>query len=354
MALKSLAIEKEDGYRVPTIKKLSKIYGASLTPISRALRELCDEGYLECIPGNGTFVRKGNGKKYKEDIRNIALFLDRQVELTHPYYSELIHSIVSVADEHGYNVMMIPLKQTYLFSPENDTFIERFHRGFYSGMILAAPVQPEDIDCLLNSDVPFVNINEEYCDERFSSILIDRSDLVFKMMGCCVDRGRKNILFIGANHGQNGDYVVFGAYQTFLKAYDLEGQNGSFVYSHWKVNDAYSIVMEKFGPTENNKPDAIVTLSGRTAYGAYCALRELNIRVPEDVMVVQGNSVFMEPEMKDKVPFIRVDVARWCRKAVDVLAKKIEGETVINKKVYIKPSLCITQEKVAVRSKISM
>jgi LacI family transcriptional regulator len=55
--LETLVVAATIGDQIPAERELAKLFGVSAMTISRALKALQDEGYVERVPGKGTFVR---------------------------------------------------------------------------------------------------------------------------------------------------------------------------------------------------------------------------------------------------------------------------------------------------------
>jgi GntR family histidine utilization transcriptional repressor len=68
----------EPGARVPSENELVESFGISRMTANRALRELMAEGYLNRVPGVGTFVRKAPALSSLLELRNIAEEIDQR------------------------------------------------------------------------------------------------------------------------------------------------------------------------------------------------------------------------------------------------------------------------------------
>ena len=77
----------EPGQRVPSENELVESFGISRMTANRALRELTAEGYLNRVPGVGTFVKEAPALSSLMELRNIA---EEIAQRGHRYSSRLV------------------------------------------------------------------------------------------------------------------------------------------------------------------------------------------------------------------------------------------------------------------------
>jgi GntR family histidine utilization transcriptional repressor len=77
----------EPGRRVPSENELVESFGISRMTANRALRELTAEGYLNRVPGVGTFVKEAPALSSLMELRNIA---EEIAQRGHRYSSRLV------------------------------------------------------------------------------------------------------------------------------------------------------------------------------------------------------------------------------------------------------------------------
>ena len=72
--LEDLAAKIEDGTypadgRLPSVADLVFEYGAARETVRRAIRELAERGYVEVVPGKGTFITRPEERRNDGDDR---------------------------------------------------------------------------------------------------------------------------------------------------------------------------------------------------------------------------------------------------------------------------------------------
>ena len=88
-------------------------------------------------------------------------------------------------------------------------------------------------------------------------------------------------------------------YESALRAYGMEVDESLIVQGNWLPDVAYDLTRRLFDRAD--RPTALVCANDRTAHGAYDALRELDLSVPDDVSVVgyddQEMSRYLRPAL---------------------------------------------------------
>ena len=336
--LKKLAIEQSEGYRIPVIAELIKHYGVSSTTVLRAIKDLITEGYLITIQGNGTFVAKPKPKNTASQSRNIGLVITDMVKTTHPVLAKLISSVSLFAKKYNYNIVLIPERIDRLFGPHSAKLEQDLEDEYYAGLLLISPLKLEDFSRLFEINIPFVNITNEYFDERIYSVSTDHYNNTHLEVNYCARKGCKNILYIAGPPSMNGYRMIFSAYRTCMLECGLNFNEANLRTTDYSENQAYDIVMDRFSKPSNH-PDAIIAYDNVLAGGIYRALKELDVKVKEDVLLVQGNELFTDPTMRSIVSYLDLQHDKTHRQATEMIIKLIQGEEIPEKTVYIYSTL---------------
>ena len=336
--LRRLAHSEDEGHRIPTITDLMEKFGVSSTTVLRAIKDLTNEGFLTTVQGSGTFVSKPKKKRVIAASRNIGLVISDLVETTHPSLAHVIRAVSLTANENGYNIVFVIEQDERLFGPNNSRFEEDLRSGYYAGLLLVSPLLVEDLSSLFQYNVPFVNISNEYPDERIHSVSIDHNLSVYLPLRYCARNGCRNILYISGPTTMNGYRMFQSAFRTCMMEYGVENYENNFRTTDYSENQAYKIVMERFAEGKN-LPDAIVAHDGVLARGAYHALEKLGLKAPKYVVMVQGGEIFPNPALRKFISYLDGHMDEVCRKATEMIIKLIQGEVIAEPIEYVYPTL---------------
>ena len=161
----------EAGRRVPSENELVESFRISRMTANRALRELTAEGFLNRVPGVGTFVKEAPALSSLMELRNIA---EEIAQRGHRYSSRLLrkssvesnpalaeefedralkhlHHIVIVHEENG---VPVQLEDRYVNPVLVPDFLERDFSGTTPTAVLLAATPVDELEHTVEATLP--------------------------------------------------------------------------------------------------------------------------------------------------------------------------------------------------------
>ncbi|MFA5873447.1 MAG: LacI family DNA-binding transcriptional regulator [Anaerolineales bacterium] len=200
------------------------------------------------------------------------------VIFTDPYFPQLIQGVSGACNTHNYSVMLWLAEPEY----ERRTISQILHNGLVDGVIVSSTLMDDPIvKSLYESKMPFILIG------RHPSLDVNSIDVDNIHAGCeatlhLLRFGRKRIATITGPQNQIGSYDRYQGYLKGLSDRDQPVLPELVAEGDWTEAGGYA-AMRRLIP---NKPDAVFAANDVMAAGALSALREAQLRVPEDVAVV--------------------------------------------------------------------
>lgn len=255
-------------------------------------------------------------------------------DIANPYFSELARIIEDEARKIDCTLIIGSCDENKeKFESLIDTFCERQVDG-----LIIAPVE----DCadflkkIEKNNVPFVLIDRNMPGVEAASIQIDNYDACYKGVKHLVDGGSKNICFI--NYKEDLQNLV-NREKGFLQA--IKDQN----ITDYKIlaidkdfikNDINKGIEEII---EHNQIDALFFSSNRLAVTGLKKLRELNVKVPEQLAILafdktEAYDLFRVPISYIKQPLKTIGVS-----AIEILDRQIKEKSKITESIVLKSRL---------------
>ena len=101
-------------------------------------------------------------------------------------------------------------------------------------------------------------------------------------------------------------------------------------------NESISSSIEYFKKIKKKDyPTAIVCFNDQQALGVMTALKEINIKVPEDISIVGMDDIFYSSIYPVPLTTIRAPQMEIGRKAAEILIKNIESKTILKPETYV-------------------
>ncbi len=331
--------------RNTTIKDIAKVAGVSHTTVYRALNDKprINPATKERII---SIAREFN---YQPNVLAQSLVLGRTKTLglvittiVNPFYTELAKGIEDTARSLGYTI--------FLCSTNFDISLEGLYidmlrcRGVDGIIFTSAHTHDPNITRLVEDQFPLILVNRRV----YGDPVMERTDYVV------VDNIRGGFLavehLIRMGHGRIG--VISGSSDSSPAVERLEGARKAF--SDYGLDPADLLVVEgdflkpsgyeaakKFLDMKN-PPTAFFGLNDYMALGAYEAVLDSGLRVPEDIALIGFNNIIFSAMKGIELTTIGQKKYEMGSAAVHILIDRIEGrdgDTV--KQITLEPELIV-------------
>jgi LacI family transcriptional regulator len=254
----------------------------------------------------------------RTNVIGIVIPAGVSVIFTDPYFPQFIQGVSSACNNRNYSVML------WLAEPEYERLmISRIlHNGLVDGVVVAKTLMNDPIvTSLYESRMPFILIGRHpTMDVNFLDV--DNLQAGRKATLHLLRLGYQRIATITGSQDQS---VGYDRYQGYLKALLDYGQLARpelVVEGDFTEEGGYNTMLRLIP----QKPDAVFVASDMMAYGAMRALREANLRIPEDVAIVGFDDIPASSKTNPPLTTVRQQVSQMGSKAVDFLINLIEND----------------------------
>ncbi len=271
-----------------------------------------------------------SGRSLRQGRTNIIALAVNDLRL--PYFSELAHAVIEAAGKQGYTVL---LDETGGDLAAEKHAASGFGAHLLDGLILSPhSLTPDDLrqagehlptvllgehalvgDRALPDDVGHIGLDRVVIDNLASATDATRH---------LVDQGRERIAFLGAAEESTSGAGALRR-DGYLRGLPDGAQPLVLPTSIYSRREGYErtqdLLREASAP-----PDALMCANDQLAIGALRALREVNLRVPQDVAVLgwdgSEEGEFANPSLSSVAP----NLADLAQLAVSLLMSRIKGE----------------------------
>jgi DNA-binding LacI/PurR family transcriptional regulator len=282
------------GQKLPPERELEVKYNVSRITINRALTKLKALGFLDRRQGMGTFVStlsdSSIGKEEKTK-KTLVKFISPGGKRRGDVYVRggVLEGVHDVLDQKGIDVTI-----NFYYSPEDYTCqLSKFNRPDSFGLVVWYYPCAEG-DALLKkmkeTNYPFVLVDHYNPGMECDHVVTDNIDGAGQMVDYLAGKGHRRIVYITHNR----DYTSLQDRQAgFIKAmlaHKLPITNSSIVPVDMEeesaVGEAVRSMLE--GP---DAPTAIFASNDHLAFKVYDALKEMGLRVPDDISLAGYDNV---------------------------------------------------------------
>lgn len=196
-----------------------------------------------------------------------------------------------------------------------------------SGVIAIGAQDPDYVAWLKQHSSFLVFADYSPPDDEIDAVHSDRKLAMRKLLKSLTDMQYRRIGFIGwwdqAHSGQSGQWEERGlSYMTFLQ------ETGRFdpalcLFDSNTEQSGYTLTKQIL--SHPKPPDAIITGNDNMAVGAYRAIHEMGLKIPDDVAIASFNDISVARFLSPPLSTVRLPSEVIGESAVDMLLERISG-----------------------------
>lgn len=319
------------------IQEVAKMAGVSPSTVSRALNGF--PGISEKTRQKVIEIAKKLNYKpnYRGQIlttkstKNIGLLI---TDITNPFFPELVRGAEETASESGYTIL---LGNTSESIDKETSYLEFFSRGPVDGVIISASrISNEHIISLAEEGLPIVVINRILEHPKISYVSTDMEKGGYIATKHLIELGHTKIAFInGPSHSEAAERRLSGYKKALAESkirYDSKLVSFNVPVAESGYKEATRLLNTEDPPT------AIFTYNDLMAFGVIRAVKDLGVRIPDDLSIVGYDDIFFSSFTDPPLTTIRQPKEKLGKKAVELLLKLMKGE---RQGILVEPELII-------------
>ena len=249
------------------------------------------------------------------------------VDMTHPYFNEVISSFKKNMGLLGYDIIMFSNEK---FHTDNGSYLARCRHFNVDGCLIIAGEEVEEstYDLALEG-LPCIGIDIELKGPKASYIMTDNVGLARKVVEYLYLHAIKKIGFIG---GKFDSPVSKFRKQGFLGAMDqfgLEICEDWIQYGDFHEESGY-VAMKRILQS-NQLPEAVFSTSDMMALGALQAIKEAGLTCPQDIRLIGCDDIAACRYSSPKLTTVKQDKEKFGKLSAYML------DDLINDRSQLKP-----------------
>ena len=238
-------------------------------------------------------------------MRDIGLILP---DCSNPFFAHLEKSVVDEAYRRHYSVSIVNTSDNT--SNEAGALSRLLHRRVEGIVISPVGIEAHHLRDLPDDAPPIVLVDRWFSGVDLPQVALDNVSAAKMATDYLLDHGHRRIACVRGNfHTAPSDDRVVG-YNQALKSHGIAVNESLIVGDEFSQKSRFEGVMQIL--KSEQFPSAILSLGNQNTLGALRALREVGLRVPEDISIVSFDDI----EGKDVWAYLK-----------DVLDRLLAGET---------------------------
>ena len=259
-------------------------------------------------------------------------------DIQNPFFTSVTRAVEDMASEQKLSVFLCNTDE----NPQKEAmYLEHLRDENVAGVILSPTLQTsESFYTAVTTDVPMVVIDRRVRDAEVDTVLIDNIDAAYRIVEHLIADGRRRIAAIFGIGSSTGRERREG-YARALKDHDLKSPPEMVVYVDARADEGYKAASKLLSLSE--PPDAILTSNGLLSLGAYRALRDHKIKIPDQIGFASFDETVWTPLVEPPITVIEQPTYEIGQVAAELLFKRFEEPDRPSRQVMLKGKLIVRE-----------
>ena len=320
-----------------TIREVAKKAGVSITTVSRILNNdesfevtaFTKEKVLKAVK-QLNYVKKRNKSKISQSNISIIKCFDEKIESDDPYFVSLKINLENNLKKIFSKIKFFNLDDIKKMIKLNEISIF----SFADAIIFIGEIDKEKLKFFKEFNKIIICVDMYDTDNFIDYIKFDTRNSVEIVLNYILKLNHKKIgLLVGRNRVVK-DLIDFR--EKYFKEIMLK--EGLYKEEYVKIGDFSTesgYLMMKELLELKDRPTAIFCGNDSIAMGAYEAIRENKLKIPEDISIIGFNNLKLSKYYTPPLTTIKIDTKLMAQETVNSLVELLEGRRDYHKKVFL-------------------
>jgi LacI family fructose operon transcriptional repressor len=326
---------------MPSIKEVADAAGVSTATVSRVLadkphvRPETRERVLAAVETLNYRPNRVARSLRVQQSNTIGLIV---ADIQNPFFTSVSRAVEDTAYKRGLSVFLCNTDEN---SDKEAMYLNLMLDENVAGVILAPTRQAADAFAdMVNLDIPTVVIDRRVRGVEIDSVLIDNVEAAYKIVEHLIADGRRRIgaLFgVGSTTGRERRE----GYIRALQDHSLKPSPDLASFVNAKEEEGYKAVMRLLSLPE--PPDAIFTSNALLSAGAFRAIRESKLAIPDQIAFASFDETTWTSLVEPGITVIEQPTYEIGQTAAELLFKRLEEPSRPTREIILKGKLIIRQ-----------
>jgi LacI family transcriptional regulator len=304
-------VAKRAGVSTMTVSRVLNNSG----PISPQTRKRVEKAIAELGYVPNALARSLHFKRTK----TIALVL---TDITNPFFTTIARGVEDAASKQGFTVMFCNTDES---QDEEAEYLKVLLQKQVDGMLLVpACLEPDSVLFLQERQTPVVILDRRIPNVRIDTVRCDSEGGAYALIRHLLELGHTRVAVLSGPRTVSTAIDRVTGYRRAMQAAGLDVSEE--LAMHGEFNQASGYAMAQQALALDPRPTALFAANNFIAIGAYRALRDAGLHVPEDVSLVAFDDL---PAPLVMEPFLTVAAQpayEMGQKATELLLARLSGE----------------------------
>ncbi|MCX6134233.1 MAG: LacI family DNA-binding transcriptional regulator [Ignavibacteriales bacterium] len=248
-------------------------------------------------------------------------------EITHSFFPEAIRGMEEVAYQAHFRLILMHSAESA--ERERDAILT-LESERVDGILISMAQTVEDYQPyrqVIRLGVPIVFFDRCVQGIGASCVSLDDDDSAFRITNHVIDHGYTRIAHLSGPQKVSIGRERLRGFKRALSERGLQCRDEWIVGSGFQEEDGYVAMKALLALSPDRRPRAVVAVNDPAAFGAFKAVKECGLRIPEDIALVGFSDDIRAELMPTPLTTIRQPAYEVGKRAIQKLIGIIEGES---------------------------
>ncbi len=263
-------------------------------------------------------------------------------DIRNPYFTDVSRAVEDTAHQHGYAVFLCNSDE----DPEKEAlYLNLLRDENVSGVILSPTKHTSDDFDAINLNIPTVIVDRTIKHGEVDVVMIDNVDAGYRLTCHLIEHGYRRIGALFGEASTTGRERRQG-FEKALREHDLSPVVMRYLPPRIQAGHEATLAIL----TAPDRPEAILATNSLLSAGALEAIRELNLRIPDDIALAGFDETTWSTLVQPPLTVIAQPTYEIGQTAIELLLKRIEQPDAPARQVILKGQLLARESSAARRS----
>ncbi len=271
----------------PSIKDVAKLAGVSTATVShvingtRYVSDVVTERVNHAMEEIGYVPNLLARSLRSHTTKTIGLIIP---DLSNYYYTGVAEGVERSLSEKGYHIVV---SNSYEDNETEKSIVQLYNSLQVCGLIMVPTIGSQGyLSSFVGSNYPIVFVDRRPSKYEGDYVILENTEATYEAVNLLIDRGHKRIALILGNKDMSTTCDRIEGYRKALSEHGMPYDPELVVEGRFSFDFGYETVKDL---TKKQKIDAIFFANDTASIGGIKAIKELNLRIPEDVAIINCN-----------------------------------------------------------------
>lgn len=309
-----------------TITEVAKRANVSISTVSRVLNKnypVSDEVKERVLQAISELNYQPNAvarslKKQKTNMIGVVV-----ADISNPFFMQIAKGIESVVGPEKYNLIFCSTDEN---PSKEHALLRLLSEKRVDGIILAScNTDSSYINQLAEKNFPIILIDRKVPNCSADVIVEDNFSSAYKLTKYLIQMGHKKIGIVNGLLKVSSGAERFAGYKKALEDDDIKLRDDYVLQGNFKRLDAYNAARQLILNNKNDLPTAMFAANNLMAEGIMVALREFDLKIPEDISLVSFGDISTPDLIDPKLTVISQNTFAIGQKAGETVLYRIQN-----------------------------